>query len=91
MKNNRWTRRCTEWQPRRRKRPRGPPSRRWPRHSKEGGDHLEQEGNRQRTVEALMEGYILQWMDKAYVQGVKGERDKEVLQQQQKMPLIRDS
>ena len=29
MKDNRWTKRCTEWQPRRRKRSRGPPSRRW--------------------------------------------------------------
>ena len=30
------------------------------RHSKEGGNHLEQESNRQRTLKALMEGYILQ-------------------------------
>ena len=61
------------------------------RHSKEGGNHLEQESNRQRSMEDidgglhpavdgqslaekqqtedngrhLMEGYILQWMDKA--------------------------
>ena len=29
MKDNRWTKRCTEWQPRREKRSRGRPSRRW--------------------------------------------------------------
>ena len=34
------------------------------RHSKEGGDHLDQETNRGRR-KALMEGYILRWMDKA--------------------------
>ena len=34
------------------------------RHYKEGGNHLDQESNRQKT---LMEGYILQWMDKAQV------------------------
>ena len=32
------------------------------RHNKEGGNHLEQESNRQK---ALMEGCILQWMDRA--------------------------
>ena len=29
MTDNRWTKRCTEWQPRRGKRSRGRPSRRW--------------------------------------------------------------
>ena len=29
LKDNRWTRRCTEWQPSRGKRSRGRPSRRW--------------------------------------------------------------
>ena len=29
MKDNRWTKRCTAWQPRRGKRSRGRPSRRW--------------------------------------------------------------
>ena len=37
-------------------------------HSKEGGNHLEQESNR-RQWKVLMEGYILQWMDKAKVKG----------------------
>ena len=34
------------------------------RHNKEGGDHLEQESNRTQW-KTLMEGDILQWMDKA--------------------------
>ena len=34
------------------------------RHNKEGGNHLEQESNREQW-NALMEGYILQWIDKA--------------------------
>ena len=36
--------------------------------SKEGGNHLERESNRGQW-KALMEGYILQWMDKALVKG----------------------
>ena len=66
MKDNRWTRRCTEWQPRRGKRSRGRPSRRWQ------DDIARKEGtiwNRMATDrgqwKALMEGYILQRMDKA--------------------------
>ena len=66
MKYNRWTKRCTEWQPRRGKRPRGRPNRRWQ------DDITRKEGtswNRKATDrgqwEALVEGYILQWMDKA--------------------------
>ena len=39
LKDNRWTRRCTEWQPRRGKRSRGRPSRRWQ------DDITEKEGN----------------------------------------------
>ena len=34
------------------------------RHNKEEGNHLEQESNKGQW-KALMEGYILQWMDKA--------------------------
>ena len=41
MKDNRWTKRCTEWQPCRRKRPRGRPSRRWQDNITEGGNHLD--------------------------------------------------
>ena len=35
------------------------------RRHKEGGNHLDQESNRQKIMEELIEGYILQWMDKA--------------------------
>ena len=50
MKENRWTKRCTEWQPRRGKRSRGRPSRGWQDditekggggHNREGGNHLD--------------------------------------------------
>ena len=64
MKDNRWTKRFTEWQPRRGKRSRGLPSRRWQ-------DDIARKGgttwNRKATGQwkALMEAYILQWMDKA--------------------------
>ena len=50
MKDNRWAKRCTEQQPWRGKRSRGRLCRIW-RHNKEGGNRLEQESNRQRTME----------------------------------------
>ena len=66
MKDDRWTKRCTEWQPRRGKRSRRRPSRRWQ------DDITRKEGttwNRKATDrgqrKTLMEGYILQWKDKA--------------------------
>ena len=70
IKDNRWTKRCTEWQPRRGKRSRGRPSRRWHRRwqddiTEKGGNHLDLESNRQTTWKTFMESYILQWMDKA--------------------------
>ena len=40
LEDNRWTKRCTEWQPRRGKRSRGRPSRRW-QDDREGRDHLD--------------------------------------------------
>ena len=63
---NRWTKRCTEWQPRRGKRLRGRPSRRWQDDitEKEGTTWIRKATDRQQW-KALMEGYILQWMDKA--------------------------
>ena len=66
LKDNRWTRRCTEWQPRRGKRSRGRPSRRWQDDitEKEGTTWIRKAADRQRW-KTLMEGYILQWMDKA--------------------------
>ena len=63
-KDNRWTKRCTERQPRRGKRSRGRPCIRWQ------DDITRKEGttwNRKATDrgqwKALMEGYILQWMN----------------------------
>ena len=63
MKDNRWIKHCTDWQPRRGKSSRGRPCRRWQDEisSKEGTTW-----NRKATDRGqLMEGYILQWMDKA--------------------------
>ena len=62
----RWTKRCTEWQPRRGKRSRGQPSRRWQDNitRKEGTTWIRKATDR-RQWRTLMEGYILQWMDKA--------------------------
>ena len=66
LKDNRWTKRCTEWQPRRGKRSRGRPSRRWQDDitEKEGPTWIRKATDR-RQWKTLMEGYILQWMDKA--------------------------
>ena len=66
LKDNRWTKRCTEWQPRRGKRMRGRPSRRWQDDmtEKEGTTWIRKATDRWR-LKTLMEGYILQWMDKA--------------------------
>ena len=51
MKDNRWTKRCTEWQSRRDKRSRGRPNRRWQDDITE--NHLEKESNRQTTMEDI--------------------------------------
>ena len=66
MKDNRWTKHCTEWQPRRGKRPRGRPSRRWQddKTRKEGTTWIRVATDR-RQWKTLMEGYVLQYMDKA--------------------------
>ena len=66
LKDNRWTKRCTEWQPRRGKRTRGRPSRRWQDDitEKEGTTWIRKVTDRRRW-KTLMEGYIVQWMDKA--------------------------
>ena len=57
MKDNRWTKRRTEWQPRRGKRLRGRPSRRWQDDiTRTEGTHLEQESKRQRTTEGTEGG-----------------------------------
>ena len=67
MKDNRWTKRCTEWQPRRGQRKRGRPTRRW-------RDDIETAAGKtwmRRTDDrpgwrGLSEGYVLQWTDEAY-------------------------
>ena len=63
MKDNRWTKRCTEWQPKRGKRSRGRPSRRW-QDDIEGITCIRKAIDR-RQWKALVEGYFLQWTDKA--------------------------
>ena len=66
LKDNRWTKRCTEWQPRRGKRSRGRPSRRWQDDiTEEEGTTWIRKATDRRRWKTLMEGYILQWMDKA--------------------------
>ena len=72
LEDNRWTKRCTEWQPRRGKRSRGRPSRRWQDDitEKEGTTWIRKATDR-RQWKTLMEGYILQWMDKAKVKMMK--------------------
>ena len=62
MKDNRWTKRCTEWQPRRGKRSRGRPSRRWQDDItvREGTTWIRKATDRHQW-KTLMEGYILQW------------------------------
>ena len=66
MKDNRWFKRCTEWQPRRGKRSRGRPSRRWQDDitRKEGTTWTRQATHRGQW-KTLMEGYILPWMDRS--------------------------
>ena len=63
MKDNRWTKRCTEWQPRRRKRLRGQPCRRWQDDitRKEGTTWIRKAIDRGQW-KTLMEGYVLLWM-----------------------------
>ena len=63
LMDNGWTRRCTEWQPRRGKRSRGPPSRRW----QDDITSWIRKATDRRRWKTLMEGYILQWMDKAWM------------------------
>ena len=60
MIDNRWTKRCTEWQPRRGKRSRGRPSRRWQDDiTREEGTTWTRKGKDRRQWKTLMEGCIL--------------------------------
>ena len=64
--DNRWTKRCTEWQPRTGKRSRGRPPTRWRDDiTKIGGTTWSRAAADRRGWKALSEGYILQWMDNA--------------------------
>ena len=54
MKDNRWTKSCTEWQPRRGEEIKRTTKQKMARrHNKEGGNHLDQESNRQKTMEDI--------------------------------------
>ena len=65
-KDNRWTRRVTEWQPRTGKRSRGRQLTRW-RDSivREKGPLWHREAQNKKKWRLDVEGYILQWMDTA--------------------------
>ena len=66
MKDNRWTKRCTARQPRRRKRSRARPSRRWQDNiTRKEGTTWNRKATERGQWKTLMEGYIVQWMDKA--------------------------
>ena len=60
MKDNRWTK------PRRGKRSRGRPSRKWQDDIAEEGITWDSKALDRRQCKALMDGYILQWMGKAW-------------------------
>ena len=75
LKDNRWTKSCTEWQPRRGKRSRGRPSGRWQDDitRKQQTTWIRKATDR-RHWKTLMESYILQWMDKASVKCETGKQ-----------------
>ena len=57
---------CAEWQPRREKSSRGRPCRRWQDDiTRKKGTTWIRKATDRRQWKTLMEGYILQWMDKA--------------------------
>ena len=64
-KGSRWTKRCTEWQPRRGKRSRGRPSRRWQDDIIKEGTTRNRKATERKQWKTLVEGYLLTWMDKA--------------------------
>ena len=65
-KDNGWTKRCTEWEPRRGKRSRGRLSRRWQNDitRKEGTVLIRKATTDRGQWKTPMEIYILRWMDK---------------------------
>ncbi|GFN82836.1 endonuclease-reverse transcriptase [Plakobranchus ocellatus] len=65
-KDNRWTKRCTEWQPRSRRRDRGRPEARWIDNiRKAAGPEWQGKAQDRREWKTSIEGHILQLMDKA--------------------------
>ena len=62
MKDNRWTKHCIQWQPRREKRSRGQRSRRRQDDNKEGRKHLEQDSIRQKRLEGIAGG-LQNWQE----------------------------
>ena len=67
MHDNRWTKRCTEWQSREGRRNRGRPARRW-RDDIEvtAGKTWMRKTQDREEWRRLSEGYVLQWTDNAY-------------------------
>ena len=66
MKNNRWTKNYTQWEPKRGKRSRGRPNIRWQDDiEKKEGTTWSRKALDRRQWKTLVEGYILQRIDKA--------------------------
>ena len=67
MHDNRWTKRCTEWQPREGRRNRGRPARRWRDDIEVTAGKTWMRKTKDRVEwRRLSEGYVLQWTDNAY-------------------------
>ncbi|GFO40779.1 endonuclease-reverse transcriptase [Plakobranchus ocellatus] len=65
-KDNRWTKSCTEWQPRSGRRDRGRPEARWMDVIRRAaGPQWQRKAQDRRKWKTSAEGYILQWMNKA--------------------------
>ncbi|GFO05735.1 endonuclease-reverse transcriptase [Plakobranchus ocellatus] len=65
-KDNRWTKRCTEWQPKSERRDRGRPEARWMDDIRRAaGPQWQRKAYDRRKQKTSAEGFILQWMDKA--------------------------
>ncbi|GFO41883.1 endonuclease-reverse transcriptase [Plakobranchus ocellatus] len=66
-KDNRWTKRCTEWQPRSGRRDRRRPEARWMDDIRRAaGPQWQRKAQDRRKWKTSAEGYILQWTDKAF-------------------------
>ncbi|GFN74509.1 endonuclease-reverse transcriptase [Plakobranchus ocellatus] len=64
---NRWTKRCTKWQPRSGRRDKGRQEARWMDDiSRATGPQWQRKAQDRRKWKASTESYILQWMDKVF-------------------------